>query len=413
MSLRAPVSPSVFLARVAWLEFLLCSIQLAHLVLVTHSQPRDFAAWLFVHATAQLTLYALRRSARQCRAFATIPWRPLAVLLVLTFVVKFYSRLPYVTTWLAEGLWAARNSEDISTGGGASFINIFFYPLAILLAFCVAPNKTYIKLLLCVIVMCMIDFIVLGTRNAPLFVLLFHMLAGVFKVDKKWILTVCAAILGFLAIFSYSTVNRTQESQLGTFDWLELFEHTGSAQTLRIDRRFAEPISAHVPALLPAIFLAHYVTHPIAELALLADEGDDSTFGGLYYLTDQICVVGVCSRENSLSAITQVNRRAGIYQTIWGSLLFDFGIGGAALVWTVVIAGIGAWQRFHRRVLSPTVVIASMVVSLAPIENYLYNGLGLVQILTMFIAYWMVQITGRKSSLHGRARASMPSLQPL
>lgn len=412
MTLRAPAPPSVLLARIAQLELLLAVVQLVHLGLLTESRSRDFISWLFVHAVAQFTLYVFRRSARQCKGFAALPWRPLAVLLLITFAAKLYSRAPYISAWLTDGLWAARNTEDLGTGGGGSFINIFFYPLAILLSLCVVPSKIYVKLMVCVAAMCLVDFVVLGTRNAPLFVLLFHMLASPWRLNKKVVALVLGLLLAFIAVFSYSTVNRTQESQLGTFDWIDLFEFTGSTENLKIRRDVAEPIALHAPPLLPTIFLTHYVSHSIAELSVLVAQSDELKLGGAYYLTDQFCVVGVCSRADSLGAIEAANPRAGTYQTIWGSLLFDFGFAAAALAWVFVVAVVYGWQRMHRRALSPAVVVGSMVVALAPIENYLYNGLGLVQILTMFIAYHLVHLLATGRRVRGRQRPAAGMAQP-
>jgi hypothetical protein len=404
MTLRIPAAPGVLLARVAGLELVLAGVQLGHLALLAQAQVQDFAAWVFVHAAAQGTLFALRRAARHCRSYPSLPWRPLAVLIFITFTAKLSSRAPYIGAWMSEGLFAARNAEDAGAGGGASFINIFFYPLVILLSMCVLPRKTYLKLMLCVTAMCMIDFIVLGTRNAPLFVLMFHLLASPLRLNKKIAAVLLGLVFAFVAMFSYSTVNRTQESQLGTFDWLDLFELTGSTENLRIRREMAEPVAQAVPALLPAIFLTHYVSHSIAELAVLVGQSDDLRLGGAYYVTDQFCVIGMCSRQDSLDAIEAANPRAGTYQTIWGSLLFDFGFLGAGLAWFVVSAMLVIWQRMQRRVLSPAVLVGAMVIALAPIENYLYNGLGLVQILSMFIAYHAVHLL----ALARRRRARPP-----
>lgn len=366
-------------------------LQLFHLSVLANAAPRDFAAWLFVHVSAQMTLFMLRRSASQCRVFAYVPWKPLAMLLLLTFAIKLYSRAPYIANWLSEGLRATRTNEDLASGS-LSIINVFFYPSAILLAFATIPRSAYVKLMACVGTMCVIDFIFLGTRNAPIFVLLFHVLASPVRVRFRQLVLLIILLMAFVVIFSYSTIYRTQESELGTFDWLVLFEFTGSTENLKIDPEIAQLLANNAPILLPAVFLSHYLTHSVAELALLLSKSSELALGGAYYLMDQFCGIGICSRADSLSAIEGANPRAGIYQTAWGSIFFDFGLLGAAIVVTLLAVSVIFWQRMHRYCLNPATALAALIVAISPIENFMYNGLGLPQVLTVFIACWLLRL---------------------
>ena len=132
--------------------------------------------------------------------------------------------------------------------------------------------------------------------SAPSFVLLFHALLYPVHFHLRRHIVLIGLLLSILiAVFSYSTVNRTQESQLGTFNWLVLFEYTGSTENLKINQGIAVALSEHAPSLFPAVFLTHYMTHSLAELANIISNVDKLQLGGIYYLKDQLCVIGVCS----------------------------------------------------------------------------------------------------------------------
>jgi hypothetical protein len=391
-----PIEPRIVMARIANFHLALATLQLIHLLLFSESQGQDIVAWVFVNAIAQITLTALKSSMMNCKTYVELYWRPLAILLLITFLVKLYSRSPYILSWMITGLYETRKNENIGVGGLISYINIFFYPLSILLAFVKTPKLVYRWLMMCIIFMCCIDFMILGTRNAPLFVLAFHLFSYPHRLYRKNFIFLMGLVCVFVAIFSYTTVNRTQESQLGTFDWLVIFEFTGSTENLKINTNISKMLNENAPIFFPVIFLTHYVTHSIAEIALLVSNSADLSIGGGYYLTDQFCAVGICDRITSLAEIENVNPRAGIYQTVWGSLIFDFGLIGAITVWVLLILVMIIWQIYTGARLSPFTVLVAILVALSPIENYLYNGLGLVQIIMMFVVYGVIKILGSK-----------------
>lgn len=408
--LRVPLAPRAFLVRLAWFEFVLACLQLFHLAVLSMAGVGDFVAWTAVHGVGQVSLWALRRSAIRCRAFPNIPWRPLLLLLLVTFSIKLYSRMPYIATWLAEGLQSTRMAagEDLADPGAASFVNIFFYPLALLAALATMPRRVYVTMLLVVSVMALVDFVFIGTRNAPVFVLLFHILLAPVHFRAKQLALIGAICVAFVAIFSYSTVNRTQDSVSGSFDWLVLFEFTKSTEILQLKRTVVEPIAQSAPALLPAVFLSHYLSHPIAELAYLVDQGSRLQTGNAYHLVYQLCVTRICSQVEPMEGIERTNPRAGVYQTIWGSLTLDFGLLGAALFWTFFILLLVLWQLMHPRTLTLGVALASQLTVLGSIENYAYNGLGLIQIACIFVACRALQmLPARKRS--NRDRPALPS----
>lgn len=398
---RFPLAPRLFLARLRSFSLGIAVIQFFHLAIFAEAQTENFISWFAVNLLIQISLLMLRVSAKRSNYFANIPWQPLVTLLSLTFVFKVISRIPYILSWLAGGLYATRTNVDLGSSGMFSYFNIFFYPLAILLAFTVLPRRAYFISLGMVIVICLIDLVFLGTRNAPIFVLLFHLLIAPIrlKLNLKHVATMILIIVGFVSIFSYSTINRSWDSTEGVFDWINIFEFTGSAQVLKINRSVAVPLSEHVPAVLPAIFLSHYLSHSVAELANLVKLRDELDLGGMYYLTDQLGVIGVGSRDDSLWAIESANPRAGVYQTIFASLFFDFGIYGAILIWILSLCVICLQQLIKPNQLSIGVSFTSVIIALGPIENYLYNGLGLVQILSLFLVLFAFNLYGKLKKL--------------
>ncbi|SUX30564.1 hypothetical protein [Chromobacterium vaccinii] len=183
--IRAPATPAVFLMRAAWVELAVAVVQIVHLSFFASSNLRDFIAWAVIHIIAQLSLYFLRCSVSTCSSFTYIPWKPLAILLLLTFLAKLYSRFPYIASWLSDGLRTVRTSEELGAGSSLSAINVLFYPLGILLAVTTLPKRIYFKLMLCVVLMCFVDLIFLGKGGAPWFVLLFHFLSFPVRQVRK------------------------------------------------------------------------------------------------------------------------------------------------------------------------------------------------------------------------------------
>ena len=394
---RYPIAPKHFLNRVKLFSLGLAVVQFIHLSIFADARFEDFAMWFAVHTIIQSSLWMLRIAARHSVSYMNIYWLPLVTLLILSFVTKIYSRIPYMSSWFAEGLYGTRANMDLGVSGVASYFNIFFYPLAIILAFTILPKRSYLVAISCVIIMCLIDLVFIGTRNAPVFVLLFHFLSAPasYKPTMKSIGIMVLVVVVFTGIFSYSTIHRSYDSIEGSFDWLTIFEKTGSAQILKINRNVVEPLSEYVPAVLPAIFLSHYVSHSIGEMAHLLEIRNEMSFGNLVYLADQFAGIGLGSRQYTDWAIESANPRAGVYQTIFSSLFFDFGIAGAVLLWLILLLLISLWHLLRPNHMSLGVILSSVVIAVGPIENYLYNGLGLAQVLTLFLALFMVQILGR------------------
>jgi hypothetical protein len=366
----------------------LAIVQLFHLIVFTDAESGVYLTWFLVTVVINSSLWILGKSAAHGEYFVHIPWRPLVGILFISFVFKLTSRVEYITATLSYGLNAARTDPNVGAGGLASFVNIFFYPAAILLAFTILPKRVYRVCLVLISIICMVDMLFIGTRNAPVFVLLFILLATPFKFSIKTYFQALIALVSFIAIFSYSTTNRGADAD--SFDWQVAFELTGSTQVLHINKDIAATIGDNAPALFPAVFLLHYVTHSIAELENMMMTRDWQTPGGLYYMTDQFCAVGFCSRQDSQDRIDMVNPRSNVYQTIFSTLFYDFGIVLSCFIWVILLLFLCLRQRvIMRKEVGIDIVFFSILIMVGSIENYLYNGLNFVQILVIFLLQFM------------------------
>jgi hypothetical protein len=89
--------------------------------------------------------------------------------------------------------------------------------------------------------------------------------------------------------------------------------------------------------------------------------------------------------------IQNINPDAGLYQTLYSSLLFDFGWIGVFLMIVVLMVAYGFFDA-RRATISPISIYLLMVLSTSSIENYLYNGLGLWRFLVFLL---MVSLLSR------------------
>lgn len=372
--------------RVLSFQIVLALIQLCHLLLFVDSKFGYFLIWFFVHSIAFFTTGTLRHSARHCVDYFFIPWRILAILFIVAFVFKFLARVPDLQNFLTDGLLGARNNLGTKTVSLSTYFSVFFYPLSIILAFCVMPRSVYRLLLVGVLAICAIEFIAVGTRGAPTFVLLFFILTmnSDFRARARLIVGLLCLVMFFI-VFNYSTINRTGASGEGSFDWLVLFQFTASAEILKINLLLVAEIFEWFPPAMPIIFLMHYLTHPIAELHFFLGSSFNIDLGGFVGIRDQFCAVGFCNRVESSLSVWNSNVRSGVYQTAWASWILDFGLIGALSLYAIFSLMLYISQVTQRRQLRLGVVFYLYIVMLSPIENYLFVGLGFVPILLTFL----------------------------
>jgi hypothetical protein len=408
--IRFPVYPHQFLHRVRIFSLSLALVQLFHLLIFTDASWDVYLTWFWVNSVIYFSVLILSMAANNGKSFVNLPWRFLFAVLAISFVFKFSSRIEYITSTLSYGLNTSRTDPNVGAGGLASYINIFFYPAAILLSFTVIPNRAYIISLVMILLICFTDLLFIGTRNAPVFVLLFIFMTTPFNYSIKNWLKGFVILIGFISIFSYSTTNRGIDAE--QFDWQVVFELTGSAQVLHLNKDVASALEQHAPILFPAVFLMHYVTHSIAELENMMKTRDFLALGGGYYITDQFCAVGFCSRDDSLQQIENVNPRSHVYQTIFSTLFYDFGVLLTGVLWVLFLLLLYIRQHIMRNKVGIGLAFFSVILMVGSIENYLFNGLNFVQILMIFLllaCIWFYQNVIRKHLLQNKRTLNIKS----
>lgn len=309
------------------------------------------------------------------------------IIFIISFGSKLYSRLDEIKAFLNLGYFLMRQAEGEATPVLLSMLNIMFYPVAITIV--VSDNGTNLFrkfVYLTIFTISVVDIVFLGTRNVPLFIFL---LIFVFRmrIGRREIFWLISAAVLFLFAFSYTTSNRTQEAYDGVFNWAYLFKWTISSQIVNPNIQLMEQLSGMVGDWIwPVLFLMQYISHSIAELSFQLTHSEFTYLPSFVYLIDQVCIVG-CS-GNEVDAIFLINSRAGSYQTIISSLIFDFGYIIPIVVSITLVAIHLSLRREGLRIrMNWGVQIYIMfIISLAPIENYLYNGLGLVQNALMLIS---------------------------
>lgn len=379
---RYPASPVNFFQKIRLFAFSLACLQLFHLTFFTNATWEIYLTWFLLTVVILTSIFILSWASSSCNSFAFIYWQPAVIILIISFCFKLFSRIGYIKTTMAYGLSVSRIDPAASSGSWASFVNIFFYPAAIILAFAVLPRKVFVLCLTLTFIMCLVDLIFLGTRNAPVFVLIFFFLTSHVKLNARNFITASLLIFGFVEIFSYSTVYRSMDAS--SFDWLDLFELTGSTQVLRINEDAVSTLGDISNIFYPIIFLMHYLTHSIAELANMLSWRDLNAPGTLCYLKDQFCAIGFCDRDESIAAIASINPRSNVYQTIFSSFFYDFGVIPTVFIWIFSLGALSIFQHFYLKKVSILVAFFGVIIMVGSVENYFYNGLNLVQILMIF-----------------------------
>ncbi|CAB3637542.1 Uncharacterised protein [Achromobacter sp. 2789STDY5608633] len=381
------ISPRVFVMRASILYALMGIIQLLHITFVAEF---DIRSLLVLEGTVTLGMILLLLS--YLRMSQSMEWpafnqRVFKWLFLSTFVITFVcSRLPYIFVFLEKGLYLTRLDTSVGGGGWYSAFSILFYPLCILLAFIDIPRRKYYGYAVLMFAVISVDFIILGTRNAPFFVLLFHLL--MLRVRFFRVRSICCLVA--LAIFmvvlvDYQTRGRSADVLTVGWDWVATIRYSWIFDNMPIPSDVVSSTNEVFPVLMPLIYLVQYVTHSMAEFGVVLEHGAIGIFGSGLYFEDQVCLLLACDRQAIQDAILQINPRAGTYQTLYASLLLDFGfIGTLILILLLVIYLLSGRKNGH---VSGFVVYIVMVVLVSGIDNYIYNGLGVWRF-GVFVALW-------------------------
>lgn len=389
---------SVLRTRMMVMLLGLLAIQISHYLLFTKD---PLGAIMTVFLTGAMLMVMLRViSLKIPDGDLTIPVniRFFTIIYLGCFMVTMvFSRYAYITSFQLLGLLETREA-GLGGGGITSLITIWFYPLGILLAFLRIPKRTYLVLLVPLLVMMATDTIALGTRNIPFFVLLFHLMTINRKLLRlRSVILGIAIFAGMIALVDYQTKGRSLNTTTVGFDW---------SRTLQLSRTFDKvPIKDEVisaasqwSALGPMVYLMNYISHSQAEFKFLIEQSSYGAFGTPDYTLDEFCLVLRCDRGPLQEYIALENPSLGLYMTLFSVPLFDFGYVGTAII--IFCSGV-MLLTLRAETTMPLLIFLGVVVVVGPVDNYVYNGLGLARFM-LFGLVW--HIFAKSPNWHWRRR---------
>jgi len=380
------IAPKQFFSRLLFLFFLLSCIQLFHLTVLSEVSLSNILVLsiIFIIGSIFLTLLVSRIN-------YSIQWPSFNVdlftsLLVLTFLITIlFSRLSYIVDFFEFGMYQTRNM-GLGTGGWYSFFTIFFYPLSIILAFVNIRRNRYYTLFSLVLVVAIIDLVILGTRGIPIFILLFHILMlRINFLSYRSMFFLFSIIVIFVFVFDYQTQARSLNTVTVGWDWERTISYSWIFDNLRIKDSVFDFFSNSFNSGFPVIYISQYLSHSIAEFNNLLSLGTYDLLGDMLYFKGEYCLVARCDRSEIFYLINEVNPRAGLYQTLYSSLLIDFGFLGVLVIILPLLIYI-LWANVGSTFLSIAVYVG-LIMSVSGVENYIYNGLGLARMLIFFVLW--------------------------
>ena len=387
------INPKVFSDRILFIFCAILLVQFIHLNLVAVFSFINLLTWIGIAGFGFSLLKLTNRRIDGATGWPKLNSQIFSALFLTSFFVVFtFSRHSYIISFFVKGMYLTRGSEEVGQGGVYSAITILFYPLCIILAFIDIPRVRYYcysVLMLCIMA---IDLVIIGTRGVPVFVFLFHLaMSRVNFRSLKTILGILFLTFIFLVLFDYQTKARSLDSSTVGWDWSEALKYSWLMDILKINDATILLVSEYTSFLLPLIFFMQYLSHSIAEFAQLLGDGRYGLMGSGLYIFDQFCIVAGGDRSALKTLIEEMNPRAGLYQTLYSSLLFDFGFLGILLCFFVIFAYYLASSRKFVELNAFTIYVV-VLIDVSSIENYIYNGLGLSRFCVFLILYKLLDV---------------------
>jgi len=171
-----------------------------------------------------------------------------------------------------------------------------------------------------------------------------------------------------VAVFEYQTESR---SVTDSYNWRNTVEYSRIFDQSPVKDFYLKselPSSFYV-----GVYTSQYITHSVPEFRSLLIGNSYGATGSLNYFMDEVCLFAMCDRSGYQENIAEINDRVGLYQTLYSSLLFDFGYVGILIFSLVTLFVI----LFRSKLSLIFLVYLSMVFSFSLIDNYIYNAMGL------------------------------------
>lgn len=384
---REPLNPRIFFEKILIFIILLALVQYIHLMYLSISGLDVLITWSIFYTAVSIILYIYYFVLfNQNLKIFRISYKLLIFILVISFFAKLVSRYDYIESVLSVGLYYTRTNPAIGSGGWSTYLSVWFYPASILLLMIKIPVKLFRITLLLTAIIIILDLMFVGTRGGPFLVILFIIFTSRKSIKIKYLIYAFLFIILFTLIFSYTTEYRTQSSITDSFSWLVLFQNTISTEIVEIKPIVLEFCNEEAPFLFPFLFLSHYVSHSIGELTYLVSTLDTLNTGGGNTFIREICAAGFCDQSVYTERMENINTRGGVYGTILAPLIYDSSLPMAIFIILSIVL-INIISIIKSKIIGPSTIVILVVLSVAPVANYIYTGLGLIQFILVIGLY--------------------------
>ena len=295
------------------------------------------------------------------------------IFFLLTFVSTILtSRFDYILSTMTFGLAETRNTVSSVAGGPFSFLNVFFYPLALIALLANWRRRLSIFLLLPILV---IDVIFLGTRNSVFFVIVFWFIHSVPRLSiKKYALIGLLIISSLVLAFEYTVFERSAVEKERPQYWESKIEytHVGSLNSTNPDLHgLAKQVHWGI---YPVAHLISYLSHSTSEFVHFVREGEHKIFPSFLHVQDKIQMATFQDRSLTQGQLADAKVRYGFYQTMFATLQIELGA-----FWLPSLFILLLWLRFGGFVSKITGSYFVVVFALGLVENYLFTGMTIIR----------------------------------
>ena len=292
---------------------------------------------------------------------------------------KALSRYGYVSGLMQGVSVYSLRGSSASLGGWYSYLAIFFYPSALLIFFLNIRYKFSYLIYFIIYSFILFDVFFLAMRMAPVFVLIFHFIIYLsHNLKSKFIFfkLICVVFL-LLCTFSYTTKIKSFDPD--GFSWEVHLKNTISTQVVEFNSNFLGYESDLANSYL---FLSHYIFHPIGEFShYLASSELNTNDLRFLKLKEEFCIVVGCDVSNEIRSL---DNRYGVYKTGFFVFIFDYGL-ALGLLFVLTLVALFTCFRALKSHFGFGYFFSLYLLVLTPIENFLFTGLGLLQISCIFI----------------------------
>lgn len=347
-------------------------LQFVYLTILTEPKLQYLVAYFLIGTSAAIMLMVLGRNLSRVyvKPFKSRVFKYL--FLISTLAVIFLSRIDYIHSTASDGLLSTRSNDSLGQGGWFSILTALFYPMSMISVFYIRKFSGYYLFLILTLLVAAVDLFALGTRNSVFFVLFFHAIFFQGKFQKYgsassiWLTLLFFSIV--VLIFEYTT--RVRSGFVGSPGdyWLEKSTQSEVLGLSIVNMPLFEFFNHYFWFALPIFYLISYISHSIPEFVnFMADYpgGLSPTFAHLY---DYFLMLTFQDRIAAIELIERMHVRSGYYQTIYASLIVDFG--GLLLAFPIAYI---ALCRLHCFLIVQMYILP--VICFATIDNYFYTGL--------------------------------------